>query len=215
LSRPVAIITGGEGDLASAIRNHLESSEYEVHSPGRTSLDVSESDSVTSYFAGFSKLDLLINAAGIVRDGAFLKMSENYWDDVIDVNLKGTFLCCRAAVKIMAKQRSGHLIQIGSYSAIHPPAGQTNYAAAKAGVIGLTKSLAKEFGKRNIRANCILPGFLETKMTAGMAESAIEAAREKHSLGRFNTIDEAAKFIAFLADSPHISGQVFQLDSRT
>ncbi len=215
MSRPVAVITGGEGDLASAIRESLEAAGYEVHAPGRSELDVSKSSSVASFFNEIQQLDLLINAAGTVRDGPFLKMSEDSWNEVIKVNLKGTFLCCQAAAKIMAKQRSGHLIQIGSYSAIHPPAGQANYAAAKAGVIGLTKSLAKEFGKRNIRANCVLPGFLETKMTAEMSQAAIDTAKEKHSLGRFNTLEEAAKFITFLADTGHISGQVFQLDSRS
>jgi 3-oxoacyl-[acyl-carrier protein] reductase len=115
----------------------------------------------------------------------------------------------------MAKHRRGHIIFIGSNSARWGTAGQANYAAAKAGLIGLTHSLAKEYGARNVRVNCILPGLLETKMTAHLSKEILDQVRAAHALRRFNTCAEAAKFIAFLhRDLPHTSGQVFQLDSR-
>lgn len=209
-----AVITGGSGDLAGAIRVELENSGYEVHCPGRSELDVTRAGTVTSWFRDRGAIDLLINNAGIVRDRPVSRMTVEDWDEVIATNLKGAFLCSQAALKTMSKQRSGHIIQIGSYSGIHPPAGQANYAASKAGLIGLTKSLAKEFGKRNIRVNCVLPGFLETRMTGDLSETAVEAARNRHSLGRFNTTAEAAAFVRFLAGTEHISGQMFQLDSR-
>ena len=144
------------------------------------------------------------------------KMSESDFDQVIDVNLKGAFLVSQAAVKLMAKQRHGHIVNIGSYSALSGPFGQTNYAAAKAGLIGLTQSLAKEYGARNVRVNCVLPGFLETKMTRHLLEDATfrENLISAHALGRLNTPEDAARFIVFLHTMENVSGQVFQLDSR-
>ena len=105
-------------------------------------------------------------------------------------------------------------MNIGSYSALRPPPGQANYASAKAGLIGLTQSLAEEAGKRNVRVNCVLPGFLETKMTGYLDDNIIETARNAHTLGRFNTAADAARFVRFLDSMPAVSGQVFQLDSR-
>tara|TARA_R110002096_G_scaffold54517_15_gene140625 strand:- start:9990 stop:10643 length:654 start_codon:yes stop_codon:yes gene_type:complete len=213
---PVALITGGEGDLAQAISRQLDSSGWQVLAPGHRELDVSSRDSVRAYFDQQigGRIDLLVNNAGITQDRAFLKLSESNWDEVVDTNLKGAFLCSQTALRLMQKQRDGHIINIGSYSAINPPLGQANYASAKAGLFGLTKSLAKEVGKRNIRINCLLPGFLETKMTTGLPEKVIQQARENHALGRFNTCEEVARFVGFLASTENVSGQVFQLDSR-
>jgi 3-oxoacyl-[acyl-carrier protein] reductase len=145
-----------------------------------------------------------------------VKMSEEDFDHVLDVNLKGAFLVSQAAVKLMAKQRHGHIVNVGSYSALSGPAGQANYAAAKAGLIGLTQSLAQEYGARNVRVNCVLPGFLETKMTRHLLEDAVfrEGLMNAHALGRLNTPQDAARFIALLHTMESISGQVFQLDSR-
>lgn len=215
MNRPVAILTGGRGDLASATRARLEESGYSVLAPGRDELDVRSTGSVEEWFAGIERLDLLVNNAGVTGDGLFARQGPDDWSEVIDTNLKGAHLCSRAAAAIMMRQRDGHIVQVGSYSAFHPPVGQTAYAASKAGLVGLTRSLARELGKRNIRVNCILPGFLETKMTAEVGEAAREAALERHRLGRFNTVDEAARFVVFLASTENISGQVFQLDSRT
>jgi NAD(P)-dependent dehydrogenase (short-subunit alcohol dehydrogenase family) len=211
-----AIITGGAGDLAQAIRAELQQAGFEVLAPGRDALDVMSADSVRAFFTGIKQVDLLVNNAGVCRDVSAAKMTEEEFDHVIDVNLKGVFLVSQAAVKRMSKQRYGHIVNIGSYSALSGPAGQSNYAAAKAGLIGFTQSIAKEYGARNIRANCVLPGFLDTKMTRPLLGD--DAWREKlmgqHALGRLNTPDDVARFITFLHSMENISGQVFQLDSR-
>lgn len=213
---PVALITGGAGDLAMAVKAELEHQGWKVHAPGRLELDVTDKASVERTFASLQQLDLLVHAAGITRDALMLKMSEEDFSQVLEVNLKGAFLCSQAALKIMSRQRRGHLVHIGSFSALDGPAGQANYAAAKAGLIGLTQSLAAEYGRRGIRANCVLPGFLDTKMTRHLLQDEARARHilATHALGRLNTVQDAARFIAFLDSLPHVSGQVFQLDSR-
>jgi len=214
LNSPVVIITGGAGSLARSLSDAFRETGAEVFSPGREELDVRSSAEADRYFARFERIDLLINNAGITADRLFARLGEKDWDAVLDTNLKGAFLCSRTAAKRMIKQRGGSIIQIGSYSALHPPSGQAAYAASKAALIGLTKSLAKELGPRNIRVNCVLPGFLETRMTAALSDEARAAALARHALGRFNTVEEAASFIVTLNKLTHISGQVFQLDSR-
>lgn len=208
-----ALITGGEGDLALHIRAELESAGWDVLAPGRAELDVLHPK---AFFAQIDRLDLLVNNAGIFRDSSLVKMTEEDFEAVLDVNLKGAFLCTQAALKLMSRQREGHIINIGSYSALSGPAGQANYAAAKAGLIALTQSTAKEYGSRNIRANCVLPGFLETKMTRHLLEDAAwkEHLLSQHTLGCLNTPQDAARFILMLHSMPAVSGQVFQLDSR-
>ncbi len=215
-SSPIAVITGGEGDLAKSIGEELKQAGFDVVSPGRDVLDVTNADSVKAFFATVKQIDLLVNNAGMCRDVSIAKMEESEFDQVVDVNLKGAFLVSQAAVKLMAKQRHGHIVNIGSYSALSGPAGQANYAAAKAGLIGLTQSIAKEYGARNVRANCVLPGFLETKMTRHLLEDAAwrEELMKMHALGRLNTPQDAARFIVFLHSLENVSGQVFQLDSR-
>lgn len=213
-ARPLALITGGEGDLAAGLFDALSEAGFSVLRPGRAELDVQSADSVRDYFRSLEPLALLVNNAGMAGDGIFLRQTPEEWSTVIDTHLRGSFLCCREAAARMIRQRDGHIIQIGSYAAHHPAVGQTAYAAAKAGMEGLTRSLAAELGPRNIRVNCVLPGFLETRMTAPLSEQAREAALARHRLGRFNTVSEASRFIAFLATTSHISGQVFQLDSR-
>lgn len=215
---PLALITGGAGDLAQALRAELETIGFEVLAPGRAELDVTNASLVVSYFTqSVSRpLDLLINNAGLCRDMSVAKMTESDFDAVIDANLKGAFLVSQAAVKLMSRQRQGHIINIGSYSALSGPFGQASYAAAKAGLIGLTQSLAKEYGSRNIRANCVLPGFIETKMTRHLLADENWKARllDTHTLGRLNTPHDAARFVVFLHGMQNVSGQVFQLDSR-
>lgn len=215
-STPTALITGGQGDLAQAIRTELEHAGFTVLAPGREALDVARADSVRAFFSALPQLDLLINNAGVCQDVALSKMTEEQFDHVLDVNLKGAFLVTQAALKLMSRQRHGHIVNIGSYSALSGPAGQANYAAAKAGLIGLTQSIAKEYGARNVRANCVLPGFLETKMTRRLLEDSAwrEGLLGQHTLGRLNTPQDAARFIAFLHSLENISGQIFQLDSR-
>lgn len=214
MTAPVVIITGGTGDLGQALAEEFLRSGAKVLHPGRADLDVGDAESVSAFFDRAGQIDILVNNAGITGDALFARLGEEDWDSVLRTNLKGAFLCSQAAARRMIRNRSGCIVQIGSYSALHPPAGQSAYAASKAGLIGLTKSLAKELGPRNIRVNCVLPGFLETRMTAGLTESVRSAALARHSLGRFNTREEAARFVRFLTTLEHVSGQVFQLDSR-
>ena len=209
------IITGGAGDVASVLAAEFEGNGFFIHRPGRGELDVRSQASVDAYFESIERIDVLINNAGITGDRLFVRFTPEDWQNIIDTNLKGAHLCSQAAASRMMHYRNGHIINLGSYSALHPPLGQTAYAAAKAGLIGLTKSYAKELGSRNIRVNCVLPGFLETRMTAGLNDEARAAALERHALKRFNSKEEAARFIYFLTTTANISGQVFQLDSRT
>jgi NAD(P)-dependent dehydrogenase (short-subunit alcohol dehydrogenase family) len=206
------LITGGEGGLARALR--AEFSRDTLHAPGRNEMDVRDEAQVEAYFSRLERLDVLIANAGLTRDGSLTGLSADDFDEVVNTNLRGTFLCARAAVKKMVKQRSGHLLFIGSRSGRNGPRGQTAYAAAKAGLVGFAQSLAKEYGARNLRCNVVLPGFLETRMTAGLSDKRRAEIREEHALGRFNTPENAARAIAFLARLDHVSGQVFTLDSR-
>lgn len=206
------LITGGEGDLARALRSAFPGDT--VHAPGRKDLDVRDEKQIGDYFAKLDRLDILIANAGLTRDGSFLNLSSTDIDEVLNTNLRGVFLCTRAAIKIMVKQRSGHIVLIGSRSGKNGPRGQASYSAAKAGLVGFAQSVAKEYGARNIRCNVVLPGFLETKMTASLPEKRREEIRTEHTLGRFNTPENAAKAIAFLAHLDNVSGQVFTLDSR-
>jgi len=212
----IALITGAEGDLAKSICVELKLAGFEVLAPGRAELDVTDKASVKAFFVETKQVDLLVNNAGVCHDAFLAKMSDEDFDHVVDVNLKGAFLVSQAALKLMSKQRSGHIVNIGSYSALRGPSGQANYAAAKAGLIGLTQSMAREYGARNVRVNCVLPGFLETKMTRHLLEDAVfsEGLMSAHTLGRLNTPQEAARFIAFLHTMENVSGQIFQLDSR-
>lgn len=210
----VALITGGEGDLAQAIRLPLEADGWQVHAPGKAVLDVTSSASVAAFFAPLERLDLLINNAGLIDDALVARMSDDQWNRVIAVNLDGAFRCARAALPLMMRQGGGHIINIGSFSALSGPAGQSAYAAAKAGLIGLTKSLALEYGNHEVRCNCVLPGFLETKMTRAVLEKRRAEVIASHALGRLNTTAEAARFIVQLDSFGAVSGQVFQLDSR-
>ncbi len=212
----VAVITGGEGDLAWAIRGELRHAGFQVAAPGREELDVTDTASVDSFFASLKSIDLLVNNAGVCRDASILRLGESDFDHVLDVNLKGAFLVTQAAVRLMAEQRCGHIVNVGSYSALSGPAGQASYAAAKAGLVALTQSTAKEHGVNNVRANCVLPGFLETKMTRHLLEydEWKENLMQAHALARLNTPEEAARFIVFLHTMENVSGQVFQLDSR-
>lgn len=209
-----ALITGGKGGLATELCSQLSAAGYEVVSPGHAELDVAKVDSVAGFIQGLDRIDLLINNAGVTRDRSVLKMTEPDWDEVLAVNAKGAFLCAKTVLRKMLRQRSGHIVNIGSYSALRPPHGQANYAAAKAALIGLTQSLAAEAGSRGVRINCVLPGFLETPMTAGLSAAVKTHALQAHALGRFNSVADAARFIVFLDTMGAVSGQVFQLDSR-
>lgn len=159
----------------------------------------------------FGSVDILVNNAGITRDGICMIMKEEDFDAVINTNLKGTFNCIRFTSKIMMKQRYGKIINMASVSGVSGNAGQVNYSSAKAGVIGMTKSIAKELASRNINVNAVAPGFIETDMTRGLSDKVREEAMGQIPLKRFGKPEEVANLVAFLAgsDSDYITGQIF------
>ncbi len=162
----------------------------------------------------FGKLDVVVNNAGITRDGLLMRMGEEQWDAVINTNLKSVFNVTKAASKHMMRAKSGSFINITSVVGIKGNAGQANYAASKAGIIGFTKSVALELGSRNIRSNAIAPGFIETEMTGELDQKVVEEWRKAIPLRRGGSPEDVAKAAVFLAsdDSAYISGQVLQVD---
>ena len=207
------LISGGAGGLARALQKEFSSRE-QVYAPGRQEMDVRDEARIDAYVSRLERLDVLIVNAGLTRDGAVTGLAVDDFAEMVNTNLRGAFLCARAALKLMVRQRSGHIVFIGSRAARCGTRGQSAYAAAKAGLVGLAQSLAKEYGGRNIRCNVVLPGFLETPMTAPLSAERREEVRAEHALGRFNTVENAARFIVFLTRLDHVSGQVFTLDSR-
>ena len=162
----------------------------------------------------FGRVDILVNNAGITRDNLVMRMSEEDFDAVIAANLKGTFLCMKAVSRLMLKQRYGRIVNLSSVVGLHGNAGQVNYAASKAGVIGMTKSMAKELASRGITVNAVAPGFIETDMTAAMTDAARTAAQSTIPMGRLGKAEDVAKAIAFLAsdEAAYITGQVLAAD---
>jgi len=162
----------------------------------------------------FGRLDILVNNAGITRDGLLMRMTEEQWDTVINTNLKSVFNLTKAATKPMMRQKSGSIINMTSVVGIKGNAGQVNYAASKAGIIGLTKSVALELGSRNIRSNAIAPGFIETEMTGELDAAVVEEWKKAIPLRRGGTPEDVANTTVFLASdlSAYISGQVLQVD---
>jgi 3-oxoacyl-[acyl-carrier protein] reductase len=162
----------------------------------------------------FGRLDILVNNAGITRDGLLLRMKDEDWDAVIGVNLKGAFNCARAAARIMMKARWGRIINISSVVGLVGNAGQANYAAAKAGLVGFTKAVARELGSRNITVNAVAPGYIRTEMTAGLPEAVKKQLQERIVLGRLGEPEEVANLVVFLASdlAGYITGQVFVID---
>lgn len=169
---------------------------------------------IGAFIAHFGTIDVLVNNAGITRDALLMRMSEQQWDQVINTNLKSVFNLTKAAVKYFIKQRAGSIINITSVVGIKGNAGQANYAASKAGIIGFTKSVALELGSRNIRCNAIAPGFIETEMTAKLDPQQVESWKESIPLRRGGAPQEVADCAVFLASdlSSYITGQVIQVD---
>ena len=226
---PVVIVTGAGGGLGNALVAEFAAKGWRVAAgfhgmppPGENeqifnvALDVTNAVTITAavdeVVSRWGRIDALVNNAGLADDQASWQMDETAWQRVLDVNLKGAFLCSQAVCRRMIRQREGHIINISSFSGRVGQRGQANYAAAKAGLFGLTASLAQEVGSRNVRVNAVLPGVLPTRMTAKLSEAGQFA--EANALGRINSLDEVARFIVFLASTKNISGQVFQLDSR-
>ena len=162
----------------------------------------------------FGRIDILVNNAGITKDGLMMRMTEAQWDAVINVNLKSAFNFINAVLPTMLRQRSGSIINMASVVGVHGNAGQSNYAASKAGLIALAKSIAQEVGSRNIRANAIAPGFIETAMTAALPEEVRKEWAKKIPLRRGGKVEDIANVATFLASdmSSYVSGQVIQVD---
>lgn len=205
------------GDSASAERMKVELEKYNIEFMIEKS-DVSNfedtSKLIDKVFDCFGKIDILVNNAGITRDGMLARMSEEAFDRVIEVNLKGSFNCIRHVSKVMMKQRYGRIINISSVVGLLGNAGQANYSASKAGIIGLTKSVAKELGSRGITVNAIAPGFIDTQMTAGLSDKIKESLMSQLSIKRLGTVEDIANAALFLAsdNAGYITGQVISVD---
>ncbi len=240
LAEKVALVTGGSRGIGRAIAlelarrgadvavnyvHHAEAAQQvvaEITALGRRAValpaDVGDAAQatalVTAVLDTLGRLDILVNNAGIVRDALLLRMPEADWDEVLRVNLKGAFNTSKAAVRSMLRQHFGRIINVGSVSGLMGQVGQANYAAAKAGLIGLTKSMARELAARDITVNVVAPGFIPTEINAALDESLRERLRELIPAGRFGTPDDVARAVAFLAseEAAYITGVVLPVD---
>lgn len=240
LTGKVAIVTGGATGIGRAIVeklaslgatvvinynssktaseelvNELTSKGYSVDLVQANVSKFADAEKLINYTVEkYSKIDILVNNAGITRDNLIIRMNEEDFDQVIDVNLKGVWNTSKHASKVMMKQRSGKIINISSVVAIMGNVGQSNYCASKAGVIGLTKSLARELAKRNITVNAVAPGFIKTKMTAVLDEKLVDQIANNIPLSRLGEPSDVANVVAFLSSSlsDYITGQVINVD---
>src|ERR1041384_5798173 len=236
----VAVVTGAGRGIGHAIALRLANEGGRVACVSRSEenarrtadeLNAARADSAKAYavdvadhaavqkvgaeiLADFGKIDLLVNNAGITRDALSMRMSVEDWDAVINTNLRGAFNFVQAVQRAMIKQRSGRIVNIASVMGLMGNAGQTNYAASKAGLIGFTKSLARELASRNITVNAIAPGFITTDMTAGLSEEIKKAIQSQIPLGKTGTAEDVANAVAFLAsaEANYITGQVVCVD---
>ena len=211
----VVVNYNGSKDRAEEVKKEIEAAggKAEVYQCNVSDFEKCQAF-IQDVIKTYGRLDILVNNAGITRDGLLMKMSEADFDSVIETNLKGTFNTIRFASRQMLKQRSGRIINMSSVVGIAGNAGQANYASSKAGVIGLTKAVARELASRGITVNAIAPGFIETEMTAVLSDAVKEASVAQIPLGRFGKPEDIAKTAAFLAsdDAGYITGQVIQVD---
>ncbi len=226
IGRAIALTLAGYG--AIVIINYCGSKEKaeeivnQIKENGGTAIayqaDVADFEAVKTMFSDITKeygrIDILVNNAGITKDNLILKMSEEEFDAVINTNLKGVFNCLKQASRIMLKQKEGRIINISSISGVVGNPGQANYCAAKAGVIGITKSLAKELGSRGITVNAVAPGYINTDMTAVLKDDLKEKVTELIRLKRLGEVEDIAETVAFLASdkASYITGQTIQVD---
>lgn len=227
IGRAIALKLAGAGadvvvnDIAAAA-DSLESVAGEIRALKRQALvvtgDVSSADDVNGFienaFEKFGRIDILVNNAGVTRDGLVMRMSDEEWDTVLNIDLKSVFLCTRAVLRHMLKQRWGRIISMASVVGIIGNAGQANYSSAKAGVIAFTKSVAKEVASRGVTANAIAPGFINTKMTEALNDKQTEELLKRVPVGYAGTPDDVAAVVAFLAseEARYITGQVISVD---
>lgn len=211
----VIINYNGSKEKAEEVRREIEAAGGKAEA---IQCDVADFASCEQFFKDviekYKSIDILVNNAGITKDGLLMKMSEADFENVLDTNLKGTFHCMRFVSRQMMKQRQGRIINMSSVVGVSGNAGQANYAASKAGVIGLTKSAAKELASRNITVNAVAPGFIETDMTAALPEKVKEAATAQIPLATFGKPEDVAHAVAFLAseNARYITGQVLNVD---
>ena len=226
IGRGIAIALAEAGaDVVITARTSIADAEAvaeAVRAIGRKGIaitcDVSKAESVEALFeqtvAELGRVDILVNNAGITKDTLLLRMTDEAWDSVIDANLRGTFLCTRAAAKRMLKQKSGRIINITSVMGQVGNPGQANYSASKAGIIGFTRTVARELGSRGITVNAVAPGFIESQMTDAIDEKAREMVLGKIPLGRLGAPEDVGAIVAFLASdaASYITGQTITVD---
>ena len=225
IGKSIALGMAKEGANVVIADVNLESAEstaQEISALGVKSksvkLDVSKQDEITGTFKSFTEefgtFDILVNNAGITKDNILLRMKEEDWDAVMNINLKGSFLCSKEAIKIMGKQRYGKIINISSVVAFMGNPGQANYSSSKAGLIGLTKTIAKEYASRGIRANAVAPGFIQTAMTEALTDKVKDEMKKAIPLAQFGTSEDVTSAVVFLAsnESDYITGQVIHVN---